>query len=80
MGFGLLVGRRRGVPALAPEDIKRLFAYSSVEHMGIMTFAFGMGGPIASFAGLLHMTVHSLDQIGHLLHRRPCARRRPARR
>jgi len=28
--------------------------------MGLMTFAFGMGGPIASFAGLLHMTAHSL--------------------
>jgi hydrogenase-4 component F len=28
--------------------------------MGLMTFAFGMGGPIANFAGLLHMTVHSL--------------------
>jgi hydrogenase-4 component F len=41
-------------------DIKRMFAYSSVEHMGLMTFAFGMGGPIANFAGLLHMTVHSL--------------------
>src|SRR5215475_4244176 len=41
-------------------DIKRMFAYSSVEHMGIMTFAFGMGGPLANFAGLLHMTMHSL--------------------
>jgi hydrogenase-4 component F len=41
-------------------DIKRLFAYSSVEHMGIITFAFGMGGPLANFAGLLHMTMHSL--------------------
>jgi hydrogenase-4 component F len=28
--------------------------------MGLMTFAFGLGGPIANFAGLLHMTVHSL--------------------
>jgi hydrogenase-4 component F len=28
--------------------------------MGMMTFAFGLGGPIASYAGLLHMTVHSL--------------------
>ena len=37
-----------------------MFAYSSIEHMGMMTFAFGMGGPIASYAGLLHMTVHSL--------------------
>jgi hydrogenase-4 component F len=41
-------------------DIKRLFAYSSIEHMGIMTFAFGMGGPLANFAGLLHMSMHSL--------------------
>jgi hydrogenase-4 component F len=37
-----------------------MFAYSSIEHMGLMTFAFGMGGPIANYAGLLHMTVHSL--------------------
>ena len=50
-------------------DIKRMFAYSSIEHMGIVTFAFGMGGPLANFAGLLHMTLHSLDQIGHLLRR-----------
>lgn len=41
-------------------DIKRLFAYSSIEHMGIMTFAFGIGGPLANFAGLMHMTMHSL--------------------
>src|SRR5207247_11312372 len=33
-------------------DIKRMFAYSSIEHMGIITFAFGMGGPLANFAGL----------------------------
>jgi hydrogenase-4 component F len=39
--------------------------------MGIITFAFGMGGPIANFAGLLHMTVHSLTKsaiffaVGH---------------
>jgi hydrogenase-4 component F len=52
-------------------DIKRLFAYSSIEHMGLITFAFGMGGPIASFAGLLHMTAHSLTKsaiffaVGH---------------
>ncbi|HXP12185.1 MAG TPA: hydrogenase 4 subunit F, partial [Stellaceae bacterium] len=45
-------------------DIKRLFAYSSIEHMGIITFAFGMGGPLANFAGLLHMTMHSLTKSG----------------
>ena len=43
-------------------DIKRLFAYSSIEHMGLITFAFGLGGPIANFAGLLHMALHSLTK------------------
>jgi hydrogenase-4 component F len=39
--------------------------------MGIITFAFGMGGPVANFAALLHMTVHSLTKsaifftVGH---------------
>jgi hydrogenase-4 component F len=53
-------------------DIKRLFAYSSIEHMGIIVFAFGMGGPLANFAGLLHMTMHSLTKsaiffaVGHV--------------
>jgi len=53
-------------------DIKRLFAYSSIEHMGVITFAFGIGGPLANFAGLLHMTMHSLTKsaiffaIGHI--------------
>jgi hydrogenase-4 component F len=44
--------------------IKHFFAYSSIEHMGIITFAFGMGGPLANFAGLLHMTMHSLIKSG----------------
>jgi hydrogenase-4 component F len=53
-------------------DIKRMFAYSSIEHMGIIVFAFGMGGPLADFAGLLHMTMHSLTKsaiffaVGHI--------------
>jgi hydrogenase-4 component F len=53
-------------------DIKRMFAYSSIEHMGIIVFAFGMGGPLANFAALLHMTMHSLTKsaiffaVGHI--------------
>ena len=45
-------------------DIKRFFAYSSIEHMGVIAFAFGMGGVLANFAGLLHMTMHSLTKSG----------------
>lgn len=45
-------------------DIKRFFAYSSIEHMGIITFAFGMGGALANLAGLLQMTMHSLTKSG----------------
>src|SRR6476660_241987 len=54
------------------KDIKRLFAYSSIEHMGIIVFAFGMGGPLGNFAGLLQMTMHSLTKsaiffsVGHV--------------
>lgn len=44
------------------KDVKRMFAYSSIEHMGIITFAFGMGGPLANFAALLHMTGHALTK------------------
>ena len=53
-------------------DMKRFFAYSSIEHMGLMAFAFGIGGPVANFAGLLHMTLHSLTKsaiffaVGHV--------------
>jgi hydrogenase-4 component F len=61
---GLMLYRRR--------DIKRFFAYSSIEHMGIITFAFGIGGPVANFAGLLHMALHSITKsaiffaVGHI--------------
>ncbi len=60
MAFGLLSVVLAAFFLSRQRDIKRMFAYSSIEHMGLITFAFGMGGPIASFAGLLHMTVHSL--------------------
>ena len=60
MGFGLLSVVAAVFFLIRQKDIKRMFAYSSIEHMGLITFAFGLGGPIANFAGLLHMTVHSL--------------------
>ncbi len=60
MGFGLLSVTVAAFFLSRQKDVKRMFAYSSIEHMGLITFAFGMGGPVANFAGLLHMTVHSL--------------------
>ena len=71
MGFGLTSVVLAAFFLWRQRDIKRLFAYSSIEHMGIITFAFGMGGPVANFAALLHMTVHSLTKsaiffaVGH---------------
>jgi hydrogenase-4 component F len=71
MGFGLFSVVVAAFFLSRQKDVKRLFAYSSVEHMGIITFAFGMGGAVATFAGLLHMTVHSLTKsaiffsVGH---------------
>src|ERR1700681_1729287 len=75
MGFGLLSVALAALFLWRQRDIKRLFAYSSIEHMGITSFAFGMGGPVANFAALLHMTVHSLTKsalffaVGHAAQR-----------
>jgi hydrogenase-4 component F len=41
-------------------DIKRLLAYSSMENIGLIVLAFGLGGPTGIFAGLLHTLNHSL--------------------
>ena len=71
MGFGLLSVLVAALFLFRQKDVKRMFAYSSIEHMGIATFAFGMGGPVAAFGGLLHMTAHSLTKsaiffaVGH---------------
>ncbi|MDD2759204.1 MAG: hydrogenase 4 subunit F [Methylomonas sp.] len=71
MVFGMLSFLVAALFLHRQKDIKRLFSYSSIEHMGVMTFAFGIGGPLATFAALLHMTAHSLTKsaifvtVGH---------------
>jgi len=71
MGFGLMSILVAAFSLLRQKDIKRMFSYSSIEHMGIATFAFGLGGPVATFGALLHMLVHSLAKssifftVGH---------------
>ncbi len=74
MGFGLLSFTLAGLLLHRQRDVKRMFSYSSIEHMGLMTFAFGIGGPLATFGALLHMIVHSLTKsaifitVGHAAH------------
>jgi len=60
MGFGLLSVVIAALLLSRQKDIKRLFAYSSIEHMGIITFAFGIGGAVANFAATAAHDVHSL--------------------
>jgi hydrogenase-4 component F len=74
MVFGLVSFLVAGLFLHRQRDIKRMFSYSSIEHMGLATFAFGVGGPLATFAALLHMLVHSLTKsaifvtVGHAAH------------
>jgi hydrogenase-4 component F len=74
MGFGLTSFLVAGLFLHRQRDIKRMFSYSSIEHMGLMTFGFGLGGPLATFGALLHMLVHSLTKsaifvtVGHATH------------
>jgi hydrogenase-4 component F len=59
VGFGLLSMGFAAVFILGQADYKRLLAYSSVEHMGILALAVGLGGG-AVFGGLFHAANHSL--------------------
>jgi hydrogenase-4 component F len=43
-------------------DFKRLFAYSSIEHMGIIAIALGFGGLLGVYGALLHTLNHSLGK------------------
>lgn len=42
------------------EDLKRLLAYSSIEHMGLITLGIGFGGPLALLGVILHVGLHAL--------------------
>ncbi|MBO4318665.1 MAG: NADH dehydrogenase FAD-containing subunit [Mailhella sp.] len=59
--FGILSMLTAAVFIVGQGHYKRLLAYSSVEHMGILALAFGMGGE-ALFGGMLHALCHSLTK------------------
>ncbi len=58
--FGLLSVAVAALFIIVQRDIKRLLAYSSVENMGLIALAFGIGGPLGTLAALLHTVNHSL--------------------
>ena len=59
--FGLFSIGLAGVFILGQADYKRLLAYSSVEHMGILALGIGLGGA-ATYGALLHAINHSLTK------------------
>ncbi|WBU50615.1 hydrogenase 4 subunit F [Kosakonia pseudosacchari] len=58
--FGLLSVGVAAFFILVQQDMKRLLAYSSVENMGLVAVALGIGGPLGILAALLHTLNHSL--------------------
>ncbi len=60
-GFGLVSMAIAAVFILGQVDFKRMLAYSSVEHMGILALGVGLGGAGAFGAGL-HAINHSLSK------------------
>ncbi|MDX9703574.1 MAG: proton-conducting transporter membrane subunit [Candidatus Auribacterota bacterium] len=61
--FGLLSVLFAAIFILGQTDYKRMLAYSSVEHMGIIALGIGLGGK-AVFAALIGMLGHSLTKAG----------------
>ncbi len=47
---------------LVQKDIKRLFAYSSIEHIGIVSLGLGIGGPLGLLGAFLHIFNHAVTK------------------
>ena len=47
---------------LRQRDYKRMLAYSSIEHMGLLALGAAVGGPLATAAVLLHVLGHGLTK------------------
>ena len=62
IGFGLFSICVTVPFIMVQHDLKRMLAFSSVEHMGIITLAVGLGGPLGLFGAFLHMFNHSMTK------------------
>lgn len=61
IGLGLLSMATAAAFIIGQGDFKRILAYSSVEHMGILSLAMGLGGA-AAFGAMLHAAAHSVTK------------------
>ena len=61
--FGILSLMTAAFFILAQKDYKRMLAYSSIEHMGILSLGVGLGGG-AVYGALLNAVSHSLTKAG----------------
>ena len=60
MALGLLTVLFAAFSLWGRRDVKRFFAFSTIEQSGLAAFAIGLGGVAGTFAALLHITVHTL--------------------
>jgi hydrogenase-4 component F len=60
IGFGLASLLLAAFALWRRRDARRFFAWSSIEHIGLAAIAFGIGGAVASLAGLIHLLGHAL--------------------
>src|ERR1035438_4885341 len=61
-GFGLFSMLLAGPFILLQRNLKRMLAYSSLEHVGLICVAVGMNSPLTVFGALLHMGYHALTK------------------
>lgn len=66
VGAGLVSMGVAAALLLGQRDLKRMLAYSSVEQMGILALAAGLGAG-ATFAALLHLVANALGKAGLFL-------------
>jgi hydrogenase-4 component F len=59
LAFGALSLLLAAFFVLRQSNYKRLLAYSSIEHMGIVSLGIGIGGPIAAYGAFFHVIVHA---------------------
>ena len=62
LGFGLFSMVLAGPFVLTQKNLKRMLAYSSLEHVGLICVGVGMNSPLTVFGALLHMGYHALTK------------------